>query len=246
MGGYAYIIPGDLAPALVPDPERLPEPRPASFWRRLFGGSSSAETPYVTRWPNGELFFDIPPGELKSLVADFRAWVHTRVPRPSKGSAVLLQYLTDIEPTIYVRGLQRVGEQRPGFYVQVSFSGCAGQAETSARAAYHWAALWYAAERGRIESEYFAPFGFTAAPSSQGEVEVMTFLPAGDLGYLEYNTEVPREPGESAFDLDASLAEAHDGDPVLDRLDETFTPYMSPPRCRCQICEPEFGDAAPP
>ena len=156
---------------------------------------------------------------------------------------MLLQYLTDIEPTIYVRGLQRVGEQRPGFYVQVSFSGCAGQAETSARAAYHWAAQWYAAEHKRIESEYFAPFGFTAAPPGDGEVEVMMFLPAGDLGYLEYQTEGPREPGESAFDLDAAVAEANDGNPLLERLDETFTPYMSVARCRCQLCEPDFGDA---
>jgi hypothetical protein len=192
--------------------------------------------------PNGDRFFDVPAGPLKPLIGEFRSWIRTRVPRPSKGSAVLLQYLADIEPTIYVRGLQRVGDERPGFYVQVSFSGCAGQAETSARAAAHWASLWYAAERGRIDSDYLTPYGFTAAPDL-GETDVMMFLPAGDLGYLEYSTDVPREPGASVFELDQSVVEAHEGDPVLDRLDETFAPYMAAARCRCQLCEPDFGDA---
>jgi hypothetical protein len=82
-----------------------------------------------------------------------------------------------------------------------------------------------------------------ASPVDPGEVEVMMFLPAGDLGYLEYSGDAPREPGESVFDLDQSVAEAYEGSPVLDRLDETFARYMAVARCRCQLCEPDFGDA---
>jgi hypothetical protein len=32
---------------------------------------------------------------------------------------------------------------------------------------------------------------------------------------------------------------------VLERLDAAFGRYMAQARCRCQICEPEFGDATP-
>jgi hypothetical protein len=72
----------------------------------------------------------------------------------------------------------------------------------------------------------------------------MAFLPAGDLGYLEYTAPGAREPGQPAFDLDHSAAEAHEGAPLLDQLNDVFGRFMQEPRCRCQVCEPEFGDAS--
>jgi hypothetical protein len=196
--------------------------------------------------PNGDRFFDIPPGRLSgALVADLRAWIQTRLPRPSTGTTVVLDYIKEVEPTVYVRGLQKRDEPDAEFYVQITFSGCAGQAETSARVASHWASFWFAAEKNRIASAHLAPFGFTPTTPVQGEEEEMIFLPAGQYGYLEYTTPNPREPVDSAFDPDASIAEAYDGDPVLQRLDAAFGRYMAVPRCRCQICEPEFGDATP-
>jgi hypothetical protein len=246
MGGHAYVIPGELASHLVPGPERVPaESVPVPLWRRLLGGSPTApDLPRLTEMPNGDRHFDVPPGGLtRTLVHDLTTWLHARMPKPSTGSAVVLQYLTDITPTIYVRGLQRRGEEKPGFYVQVSFSGCAGEAETSARAASHWTELWYASERNRIASAHLVPFGFTPAHDDPSAAEGLMFLPAGDLGYLEYTPSDQRAPDEPAFALDHSLTQAHEADPVLDRLDETFERFMSPPRCRCQICEPDFGDA---
>jgi hypothetical protein len=196
--------------------------------------------------PNGDRLFDIPPGGLSdALVADLRAWFHARLPRPSAGTSVVLGYIKEIEPTVSVRGLQKRGEQNTEFYVQITFSGCAGQAETSARVASHWASFWYAAEKDRIVSTHLAAFGFAPTTPERGEEEDMMFLPAGQYGYLEYNTPGPHQADQPAFDADVSVVEAYAGDPVLERLDGAFGRYMAVPRCRCQICEPEFGDATP-
>ena len=72
----------------------------------------------------------------------------------------------------------------------------------------------------------------------------MQFLPSGKYGYLEYALG-PRDPDQPAFDLDVSVVEAYEDDPVIQRLDDAFGRYLSDARCRCQICEPSFGDATP-
>jgi hypothetical protein len=50
-----------------------------------------------------------------------------RLPTPSSGTTVVLDYLKEIEPTVYVRGLKQRSRPEPEFYVQITFSGCAGQ-----------------------------------------------------------------------------------------------------------------------
>jgi hypothetical protein len=193
--------------------------------------------------PNGDRLIEIPAAPLDAaLVSDLRAWVGGRISRPSRGTAVVLEYLTGVPPTVYVRGLQRAGAAEPEYYVQVSFSGCAGQAETSARVMSHWTGAWYTADHERIASEHLSPFGFL--PVDAGEDEPMVFLPAGDLGYLEYTPPDVRYEGQHAFELDQAVVEAYEGSPLLTRLDEVFAGYMRDPACRCQLCDPEFGDAA--
>jgi hypothetical protein len=247
MGGHAYIIPGELAPARRPDLHPPAPSPPVPLWRRLLGGRfADTHAARISELPNGDRFFDVPPGALRdALVADLRTWLRARMPRPSAGTAVVLDYITQIEPNVYVRGLQKSGQPAPEFYVQVTFSGCAGQAETSARAAAHWTSFWYASEHARIASAFFTPYGFTPAALERGEEEEMRFLPAGQYGYLEYDVPGPRDADQPAFEVDVSVAEAYEHDPVLERLDAAFAPYMSEARCRCQICEPAFGDATP-
>ena len=246
MGGYAYVIPGQLTSQRVAEAERpMPPPPPPSFWQRLFGSPvTHVETRRVMEFQNGDRLIEIPPAPLNvSLVDDLRAWLDGRFPHPSRGTSVVLEYLSGVPPTVYVRGLQRAGAHEPEYYVQVTFSGCAGQAETSARAASHWTAAWYAAEHDRIASEHLAPFGFQPV-SDAGEDEPMVFLPAGDLGYLEYTPPDARDEGQGAFEIDQAVVEAYEGSPLLTRLDEVFAGYMRDPACRCQLCDPEFGDAA--
>ena len=249
MGGHAYIIPGEVEARLLPDPDEAPAALPpVSFWRRLFGGASSArpETSRVISLPNGDRHFEIQPAQLEGALAQsLRNWVRGRLSNPSRASATILEYLSGIEPSVYVRGAQQAGQQRPEFYVQVSFSGCAGEAETSARAAAHWAALWYKANYRQIAAEYLVPFGFTPDQYRAAEEERLIFLPAGDLGYLEYTPPAARYADQTAFDLDNSVAEANEADPRLANLEESFGGFMKGNVCRCQLCDPGFGDAKP-
>lgn len=239
MGGYAYIIPGTLSR------ERLAaSSAPEPFLARMFGGGSGPPGPRVTTLDTGDRLFEIDPGALrKHLVHDLREWLQSRLAGPSKGTEIPLQYVMEIDPSVYVRGLQRPGEGAPQYNVQISFSGCAGEAETSARVATHWAALWYRAEHERLANAFLRPFGFDPAPYDSGPDEPFAFLPAGDLGYLELVS--PEDFGGDApgFELDHATVGAHGGDPRLERLNELFGHYMKEGKCRCQLCEPDFGDA---
>ena len=209
MGGHAYIIPGKVEARLLPDPGAAPAEVPrVSFWRRLFGGAPSArpEASRVISLPNGDRHFEIQPARLeRALTQSLRNWVRGRLPNPSRASATILEYLSEIEPSVYVRGVQQAGQERPEFYVQVSFSGCAGEAETSARAAAHWAALWYEANHRQIAAEYLVPFGFT--PEIKLSKDVEKRLVASIKRYFAENMEVEIGDLKAGLLLDYCLRE---------------------------------------
>jgi hypothetical protein len=246
MGGHAYVISGQLTSDRLAEAERPVQPPPPPIWQRLFGVPTRAvKGRRVAELPNGDRLIEIPAAPLEAaLVGDLRSWLDERMPHPSRGTSVVLEYMSGVPPTVYVRGLQRANMHEPAYYVQVTFSGCAGQAETSARAVAHWAAAWYAAEHDRIAAAHLTPFGFLPALDVQGEDEPMVFLPAGDLGYLEYIPPDARGEGQAAFEIDQAVVEAYEGSPLLTRLNDVFEGYMRDAVCRCQLCDPEFGDAA--
>lgn len=63
-----------------------------------------------------------------------------------------------------------------------------------------------------------------------------------DLGYLELIS--PESDADApGFGLDYATVSAHEEDPRLERLNELFGHYMKEGKCRCQLCEPDFGDA---
>ena len=96
-----------------------------------------------------------------------------------------------------------------------------------------------------IAAEYLVPFGFTPDQYRAAEEERLIFLPAGDLGYLEYTPPAARYADQTAFDLDNSVAEANEADPRLANLEKLFGSFMKGNLCRCQLCDPGFGDAKP-
>lgn len=242
MGGYAYVIPGRLTSERLAEAEHPTAPASVPLWKRLLG-SGAPEARRVVQMPNGDRLVTIPPAPLDTdLIHDLRTWLDGRIAQPSRGTSVVLEYLTGIEPTVYVRGLQHPGADAE-YYVQVTFSGCAGEAEVSARVASHWAAAWFAHEHDRITAAHLTPYGFVPATHNAGEDEPMVFLPAGDLGYLEYVPAEVRDEGQPVFEIDNGIVEACEGNPLLTRLDDVFGGFMREPRCRCQLCEPEFGDA---
>lgn len=247
MGGYAYIIPGKVASGLIPDAEQpSPERRPVSIWRRILGRAAAPESHRAFRvisLPGGDRHFEIPAAPLETaILAHFFGWIHESLPVPSKSSRFVLEYLEQVEPAVYVRGMQRAEEQ-PTFYVQVAFSGCSGEAEVSARVCAHWTSCWYEVKHEQIGTEHFLPFGFQAKVYEVTDREPLLFLPAGDLGYLEYTPREARSAGQAAFDVDVSIAEAHEGDSRLGDLEALFGSFMAEEHCRCQLCEPTFEDA---
>jgi hypothetical protein len=246
MGGAAHLIPGQLAAHLIPEPDALLAPTaPPALWRRLFGRRTGEppERSHVTISRNGDRHFEIMPGLLKrELPQDFMQWLRGILGKPSVASSIVLEYLGYGGPTIYVRGLHRSAETTPEYWVQVSFSGCAGEAQVSANVAAHWAARWYAAKHEQIRAEYLVPFGFVPEPYDPTVNDDPLFLPAGELGYLEVTSaESRRDYGMPTFIMDHALQEAYSADPRVAALEEVFVPLMSG-RCRCQVCEPEVGD----
>jgi hypothetical protein len=246
MGGHAYLIPGTVESRLWQDTQHSPSPTPPeSLWRKItgLGHSGAAQTlPRVTMYPNGDRQIELRADPLPDcLIPDFLGWVKSRLAIPSQASAVGLEYLKQLIPTLYVRGEQRPTEPKPAFYVQISFSGCAGMAETSSRLAAHWTALWYRADQDRLAREYLAPFGFQPDPYDAAQDEPLLFLPLGELGYAEY---IPSE--DSTFrprvELDQSVLESRPDGLDVERLREMVGGHMTAQRCRCQLCEPAFGD----
>ena len=149
MGGYAYLIPGSVDPRLWQNaPLSTLAPPSRSLWSRLTGAArsgGSSNLPRVTALPNGDRLFELNADPLLDrLIPDFLNWLRARLVPPSRASAVALEYLQEIKPTLYVRGEQHPADSRPAFYVQMTFSGCAGMAETSARVASHWQASGFA------------------------------------------------------------------------------------------------------
>ena len=246
MGGAAHLSPGELAAHLIPAADALPVPTvPPTLWRRLLGrrAGEPAERSRVTKSRNGDRHFEILPGSLSdALPQDFMQWLHFILSKPSRASSTVLEYLGYGGPTIYVRGLHRSAAATPEWWVQVSFSGCAGEAQVSANVAAHWAARWYAARYDQIRTEYLVPFGFVPEPYDPTGNEDPPFLPAGDLGYLEVTSvESRRRYGMPTFVMDHALQEACSADPRVAALEELFAPFIAG-RCRCQVCEPEVGD----
>jgi len=245
MGGDAYLISGTVDSRHWPldqQPTSLPPPR--SLWQRLtsmVGSTDTSGLPRITTLPNGERLIELPSGPLNhQLVSDCIRWLTSRLAPPSQASTLALKYLREIKPTLYLRGQQRRDEMVPEFYIQITFSGCAGQAETSARLASHWTALWYRTEHTRLTSEYLTPFGFQPRPLESLQEEPMYFLPVSDVGYVEYLP--PADPSaEPLLELDYCIVESRPNDRVIEKLNGPVALAMADRRCHCQLCDPGFN-----
>lgn len=224
MGGDAFTIP-------ILDP---PEPPAPAAWKQWLG---------VRRpeWQTIETRTQISrsrdaPDLARALTTEWIAWLRGRLEPPSESSAIVLRYLSDIPVRISLRGLR--GKSEPDFshWIQFSFSGCAGMAQTSASVSAHWADCWYRQEHAAISDRILRPAGITNRPPGNDETAYPLFMPAGSLGYIACEV---LDDAERRLEcaVDESLALAHDGDERLDRLDALAAPLMADRRCRCQLCD---------
>jgi len=246
MGGSAFCIWGQVDEKLLAS-----APAKRGLLDRLLR-RSPVVGPKVIELPKGSRIIDIPADGLAGLKRDFRVFLTERIPKPWPSTKVFLDYLDLDIVNIYVRGEQE--QQGPvSWYVQFTFSGCAGTAEVSAELGSHWAETWYRARRDDIESVYLKPFGFVPNESQNDPSIPRAFLPVGELGYALYAGKAQAISDhflpEYLFELDDAMGDTTgvaegigDQDPlsVLKDLEERFAALMADSACRCQLCMPDF------
>ena len=236
MGGSALLIHGTPSADLL-----TPRAAPRSVADRLLGRHPMSGP---TEAPMGRdhVLLEIPSGPLRPLAQDFRAFVERAFEDPWPSTESLREYLDIDVMTTYVRG-SRVGNGAASWYVQFTFSACAGMADTSAEVAAHWAEIWYRRTGDELAAKYFRPFGFTP---ERAEGPASRFVPLGRLGYAlvtggeEADPEVPRS---RYFELDYSVLETFDGEDLTrewEELDAALSDVRAAGVCLCQFCAPSL------
>jgi hypothetical protein len=246
MGGSALLIYGTVSDELL-----QPRQAPRSLLGRLFGGSGAA----APKWrPLGRdrRMMDLPANDLKALGREFHSFVAARFQPPWKATASVLEYFALDVITVYLRGDQE-GEAPPEWYVQLTFSGCAGMADVSSELATHWAERWYEADSERIANTLLRPHGFEPSGRTLGVGSGTLFVPIGAGGYATFSP-TPREVDDDAeraesryFEVDESVLETLDESELPDamrKLDEELRPLIPPSVCCCQWCSPTLDVAA--
>ena len=234
MGGSAFLVHGTVSEtrlaAVAP---------PRSFLDRWL---QRAPKPALRETDLGKYrLVDVQCRELDVLFQDFLGFVHERMSEPWPATRFIFDYLMMRGVfTIYLRG-EAQGHAAPSeYYLQFTFSGCAGEAQVTSELATHWAQIWYGASEERLAADYLVPFGFQPRPAAREENERYVFIPVGDAGYARFLGSVsPGDGGMTSgqlFDVDPSLEQGLD----LAAFSREFGPLMSDGTCRCQLCSPEY------
>lgn len=231
MGGYAYLIWGQLDEATVFSP------RAASSLPGEGSGRQLAEpgTAIASRLR-------------EHLLSDFLRFIGATVGSPWPSTAHILQdYLQEGPVEYMVHRKARNGEQQLQWCLQITFSDCSGLAEVSSRLATHWTEIWYRDNHDRIDVDLLRPVGFF--PSEIEDPEAMAFIPIGEGGYAEFvaeGTEVLDDGEQVCFALDTALYDGFDAEVLIRQLTDRFASLMSDGGCRCQLCAPSFDPSSVP
>ena len=244
MGGAAFLLEGSVSPALL---EERTQPR-TLLDKLLFRTRKLA----VERQNWGEeTQLEVPlPSALRGLPVAYSEWLDgTLGASRSPALAALKDYLSVDVCDLNLRGVEKEG-QPARFYLQLTFSGCAGMGETSAQVAAHWAQIWWERDPEGL-SALCTPHGFTPGGIWQeGAMLDQLFFPLKEGGYAIY-TEQESLPGASDhvpppealpwLEVDGALEEEHLD--VMERL-EQLKPLAKTTfrvrRCRCALCDPHF------
>ena len=243
MGGSALFIYGDVSNDLL-----QPRSAPRSIVGRLLGHRPT-EVPTWVPIGRDRRMIELPADALTGVAPAFREYVATRLNPPWASTASVLDYLRLDVINLYVRG-DALGSNPPEWYVQLTFSGCAGMTEASSELAVHWAERWYRAEQADVASRYFRPYGFEPNGRIEPDQSAAVFVPFGVAGYALYNS-TPRAADAEwyqsrCFDVDAAAMETlseSERARVLRRLDEELPPLLPTDKCCCQLCAPHFDVA---
>jgi hypothetical protein len=236
LGGSALLIYGAPSADLL-----TPRVAARSLADRLLGRhpvSGPTETPIG----RDRVLLEIPSDALRPLADDLRTYVDRAFDDPWPSTVCIRDYLAMDVATTYLRG-ERSANEAPSWYIQLTFSPCAGMADTSAEVAAHWAEIWYRQARDELAAKYFLPFGFTPERvDTTGPAKL--FVPLGRLGYALFHGAEEAGPADSEgrnFELDGSVLETWSGVDLTrewQELDEALSDVRAAGVCLCQFCAP--------
>jgi len=239
MGGNAYMIFGSL------DQRHLEQkPIKKTFLDMLLGRQRYVK-PKESKMGNTAMF-EVPAKELDPLKKEFFTFLQKAMPNPWEATTGVLEYLRLDIMTIYLRGDRTADSKDINWYLQLTFSGCAGMAQVSSDIAAHWAEIWYKAEKSKIQ-ERLRQFGFYPEEPPCDEAPAFTFFPLPESGYAEYSSEQQEMYFNDReycfhFSFDSAIEETEpdQGLSILQRLETGYTSLMADGKCRCQLCSPDF------
>jgi hypothetical protein len=244
LGGAALLIYGS-----VRDERLHPPAAPRSLVDRLLG-RDRAETPAWSSVGRDRRMIDLPADALAQMGSAFTDHVANCFSQPWKATTAILEYLRLDITSVYVRG-EATGSNPPEWYVQVTFSGCAGMSEVSAELAVHWAQRWYAEDQAGLTAKYLEPYGFKPNGRTGAAPSPAVYVPLGAAGYARFDP-TPRPVDEDVvesrfFEIDAAATETLDEAEkamVMQMLDEKLPPILPSGSCCCQLCAPDFDAVA--
>jgi hypothetical protein len=188
------------------------------------------------------VLLEIPSDALHPLKDAFLAFVDRAFEHPWPSTKFVQDYLAIDVLTIHVRG-ERSGNQPQSWYVQLTFSACAGMADTSAEVAAHWADIWYRRAGAELTAKYFLPFGFTPDHADTTGAAKL-FVPLGGMGYAQFRGDEeagPIDPEIRNFEIDWAVLETLseiDLTREWQELDEALADVRAAGVCLCQFCAP--------
>lgn len=238
MGGSAILLFGEMDLSVLERKDANP-----SFFQKLFGRKQSA-APTAMKINDQLTHLEIKKHSLNGLKEDFKKFIKQSVPRPHFASEMFFDYMRMNIMTLYLRGNQT--PEKTDWYVQFSFSGCAGMAETSAEIGAHWVEIWLNRERAAV-SDFLEKNGFTIS-DRQDAPSGYRFLPFEKYGYCrildqEEIYEADDADGSKYLSFDQGTLEALSENELsqMKALDDQYREYIGDNKCRCQLCEPDFA-----
>lgn len=240
MGGAAFIVYGSVNKEL-----EAPRPVQRTIVDRLLGRQRD-NSPHWSQLGQGRKMITLTDSALKSVVDEFRHDMVARISRPWESTKSIFEYLKIDVMTVYVRG-DAVEPNPPEWYVQFTFSGCAGMADVSCLLATHWCELWYAEKKDEIAARHLLPYGFVPNGRVEHDEEPPIYVPFGVAGYAMMNAEPNAEDEEyfesRYFQIDGAAMETLEESErkrVLQTIDREIPPLIRGNRCLCQLCSPDY------
>jgi hypothetical protein len=223
-----------------------PRVKPRTVWDRLLERKPKVVTPEWKAMGKDSHSIDLPVGNLSGIGTEFRDYIIKRFRKPWAATKTVIEYLKLGSIDVYLR---RAGPENDpdALYIQLSFSGCGGMAQTSAELAVHWAVRWYREKRAEVDKQYFQPFGFVPSGGTEPTGSSEYFVPLGVGGYAQYDPRAPLEdesyPYSQFFCLDQAAMETLSETEMKSfnqAIDQKLHPMLPKDSCCCQWCNPGF------